>query len=198
MSTSAASPRTLVLWDIDHTLIETRGAGRAIYERAFLATTGAPLTELAPVSGRTELDIMHDSLRLNGLHPTGQAIADLATALARGYEDAREELATTGRALPGAKEALETLARDPTIHQAVLTGNLREVARVKLEVFGLDQYLDLDSSAYGDDAADRAVLVRVAHGGRRTAQAADSTVRTPFWSAIRRTTYGQALWPEPG
>jgi hypothetical protein len=31
----------------------------------------------------------------------------------------------------------------------VLTGNLREVARIKLEVFELLAYVDLDSSAYG-------------------------------------------------
>jgi hypothetical protein len=27
--------RVLVLWDVDHTLIETRGVGYAIYQRAF-------------------------------------------------------------------------------------------------------------------------------------------------------------------
>lgn len=57
---AAASPRTLVLWDIDHPLIETRAVGRAICRRAFLAATGIPLAEFAPVSGRTEFDIMHD------------------------------------------------------------------------------------------------------------------------------------------
>jgi phosphoglycolate phosphatase len=44
----------------------------------------------------------------------------------------------------------------------VLTGNLREVARIKLETFELDGLLDLDADAYGDDHQDRAELVAIA------------------------------------
>jgi len=69
---------------------------------------------------------------------------------------------TVGRALPGAHEVLASLADEPAIYQSVLTGNLREVARIKLEVFGLDGYLDLASGAYGDDDSDRPKLVTLA------------------------------------
>jgi phosphoglycolate phosphatase len=159
---SAEPPRVLVLWDVDHTLIETRGVGFAIYQRAFPAATGRPLDQLAQISGRTELDIMRETLRANGIEPTDGAIGTLAAALVRGYEGARDELAATGRALPGATTTLQLLAADTRMHQAVLTGNLRDVARIKLEVFNLDTYLDLDASAYGDDHADRAQLVAIA------------------------------------
>lgn len=161
-ATPSVQPRLLVLWDVDHTLIETRGVGRAIYDRAFPAATGKPLEKLARVAGRTELDIMSESLRLNGIEPTDDAIDRLAVALVQGYEDAREELGTIGRALPGARETLAELAADPAVHQSVLTGNLREVARIKLEVFGLDGFLDLQVGAYGDDHPERARLVAVA------------------------------------
>lgn len=157
-----ARPRLLVLWDIDHTLIETRGVGRAIYDRAFPAAAGRPLAELAHISGRTELDIMAESLRINGVEPTDEMVRRLADALVQGYEQARSELAERGRALPGAHETLAALAAEPAIYQSVLTGNLREVARIKLEVFGLDRYLDLAAGAYGDDDQDRAKLVRIA------------------------------------
>ena len=50
----------------------------------------------------------------------------------------------------------------------MLTGNLREVARIKLEVFGLDGYLDLAGGAYGDDDRDRPKLVALAQ--RRAAE----------------------------
>jgi phosphoglycolate phosphatase-like HAD superfamily hydrolase len=52
----------------------------------------------------------------------------------------------------------------------VLTGNLREVARIKLEVFGLAGYLDLASGAYGDDDSHRPKLVSLAkqRAGDRT------------------------------
>jgi phosphoglycolate phosphatase-like HAD superfamily hydrolase len=163
-----------VLWDVDHTLIETRGVGRAIYDRAFLAATGRPLNQLATISGRTELDIMRESLRLNGFEPTDETLSGLADALIRGYQDARDELAAQGRALPGAHATLAALANNPTVFQTVLTGNLREVARIKLEVFVLDRFLDLDAGAYGDDHTERSKLVAVAQ--HRAAQRAG----TPF------------------
>jgi phosphoglycolate phosphatase len=162
MTTPDAAPRTLVLWDIDHTLIETRGVGRAIYDRAFPAATGKPLEKLATIAGRTELDIMAASLKVNGLEATDRAVQKLADALVQGYENARDELAAIGRALPGARETLERFAGDQSIHQAILTGNLRAVAHIKLAVFGLAGFLDFESSAFGDDHAERSELVRVA------------------------------------
>jgi phosphoglycolate phosphatase len=160
--TASQPPHILVLWDIDHTLIETRGVGQAIYERVFPAVTGKPLRQLAEVAGRTELVIMHDTLRLHDVEPTEQMMRRLAAALVQGHEDARQELATTGRMLPGAKKTLAALSTDPRVHQAVLSGNLRDVSRIKLEVFGLDPYLDLDASAYGDDHTERPELVTIA------------------------------------
>ncbi|MGH3888367.1 MAG: HAD family hydrolase [Pseudonocardiaceae bacterium] len=160
--TASQPPHILVLWDIDHTLIQTRGVDRAIYERAFLAATGKPLRQLAEVAGRTELVIMHDTLQLHDVEPTEQMMRRLATALVQGHENARAELATTGRILPGAKETLAALAAGPRVHQAVLSGNLRDVSRIKLEVFGLDTNLDLASGAYGDDHTERPELVAIA------------------------------------
>lgn len=159
---SAEPSRVLVLWDVDHTLIETRGVGSAIYRRAFAEATGRPLGELADVSGRTELDIMREMLRINGVEATDEAVGALAAALTEGYDDARDELVAAGRALPGAEATLRRLADDPRIHQSVLTGNLRAIARIKLDVFGLTGYLDLDVGAYGEDHADRAHLVGIA------------------------------------
>jgi phosphoglycolate phosphatase len=151
-----------VLFDVDHTLIETRGVGREMYERVFPAVTGVAFRRLASVSGRTELDTIRETLDLHGVEPTDDAIRGLATALAEGYGAARGELAERGRALPGAEDVLARLAAEPAVHQGVLTGNLRDVARIKLEVFGLDQYLDLEASAYGDDSPERAALVAIA------------------------------------
>lgn len=41
----------LVLWDIDHTLIATRGVGREIFGDAFEQVTGTPMREQAAVAG---------------------------------------------------------------------------------------------------------------------------------------------------
>lgn len=171
---SPESPRVLVLWDIDHTLIETRGLGREIHRRAFRAAIGHEIIHLAEVTGRTELDILTESLRLNGISPTSDHLLRLANALIRGYEDARDELRHTGRALPGAAEALALLSAESGILQSVLTGNLRAIARLKLDTFGLATHLDLDAGAYGDDHHNRAELVHLAQ--QRTGTPGSHTV----------------------
>lgn len=152
----------LVLWDIDHTLVTAGGVGRMVYARAVPAVTGNPLRELPAFSGRTELDIMQESLRCHGVEPTDDVLGRLSRAVIEGHEDMRAELAGFGRALPGAAATVAALAADDSVFQSLLTGNLREVARIKLEVYALDEHLDLDAGAYGDDHADRAELVRCA------------------------------------
>ncbi|MBM7774205.1 phosphoglycolate phosphatase-like HAD superfamily hydrolase [Actinokineospora baliensis] len=170
---TSSPPRFLVLWDVDHTLIETRGAGRRFFEQAFRAAAGRPLDSRANISGRTELDIIRESLRVNGIEPDARRVAAVAAALIREYEQGRDELAAAGRALPGAREALQALECDPEIFQTVLTGNLPEVAKVKLEVFDLAKYLHLSAGAYGADHEERAALVAVAR--ERASSRFDST-----------------------
>lgn len=162
MPASAASTEpspVLVLWDIDHTLLAAQGVGIAVYQRAFLAATGKPMRVAPRFAGRTELATMRETLIRNEVAPTDAAVSELTDQLVEGFEQARAELADRGRVLPGAAATLAALAADGAVYQSVLTGNLREVARIKLEVFGLDGHLDLASGAYGEDHTDRAELV---------------------------------------
>lgn len=152
----------LVLWDLDHTLIESRGVGRAIYERIFPRATGQPLRELATVHGRTEFDIIAETLQTHGIPATAQAVTRLAEALADGYREARNQLVSRGRVLPGARETLARLAGESHVHQTLLTGNTAAVAAIKVDAFSLDPYLDLTIGAFGDDDRERPALVAVA------------------------------------
>ncbi|KHF45993.1 haloacid dehalogenase [Saccharomonospora viridis] len=154
--------KRLVLWDIDRTLIESRGVGRMVYERVFPEVVGKPLREMPLVHGRTELDIMYEALRSHDVEPTEHLFRRLSAALAEGFRAVADELAERGRVLPGVRNALAGLAAEPTMHQGVLTGNTAEVARIKLEAFGLDRHLDLSTSAFGDDHRERPELVTIA------------------------------------
>jgi phosphoglycolate phosphatase len=163
----------LVLWDIDHTLIETRGVGSEIYAEAFQAVTGQPLNHMPALSGRTEPVIFRDALQINGAADTGDLYERFAAEQARGYSNRADELRRRGRALPGAESALRALAEHGGVIQSVLTGNTRSAAEIKLQAFGLDRYIDFDSGAYGTDDETRANLVKIArqhaeaaHGGR--------------------------------
>lgn len=66
-----------------------------------------------------------------------------------------------GRVLDGVTTLLEQLARAPVV-QSVLTGNLKPVARFKLDLFDLTRYFDLEVGAYGSDHHERNKLVPIA------------------------------------
>lgn len=161
MANEQNSATVLVLWDIDHTLIETRGVGRASFADAFERVTGRPLERMPHITGRTEPDIYAATAELHGID-TPPPFAAFAEALASAYLARQDELRKQGRVMPGATEALACLACLPDVHQSVLTGNTKAVSRIKLETFGLGKYLDLDIGAYGDDDGHRPSLVSVA------------------------------------
>ena len=152
----------LVLWDIDHTLIETRGVGGEIYAEAFAEVTGHPLREMPQLAGQTEPVIFRDALRANGVDDESGLYERFAAEQARGYADHLDDLRRRGRALPGAAEALRALSRTSDVTQTVLTGNTRPSAEIKLRAFGLDDHLDFEIGAYGTDDDTRANLVAVA------------------------------------
>jgi phosphoglycolate phosphatase len=155
-------PNRLVLWDVDHTLIETRGVGRGLFGAAFESVTGRPMTSMAAMAGRTEPMIVRETLELHGIEPTEELLASFYEALIEGYETNVAELRSRGRVLPGARDALVAVAARNDVVSSVLTGNLQRVAVTKLGAFDLDHLVDLDSGAYGSDDADRAALVHVA------------------------------------
>lgn len=150
----------IVLWDIDHTLIENSGVSKEIYAAAFTALTGQSSREPAATEGRTDRLIMAEMFRRHGLSapPWGQVERALEDAGA----DREDALRRRGRALPGTREALKTLAGQSWAVSSVLTGNIAANALVKLRAFGLDVLLDLAVGAYGADSEDRAGLVAVA------------------------------------
>ncbi|MFJ9113527.1 haloacid dehalogenase-like hydrolase [Streptomyces sp. NPDC102283] len=82
------------------------------------------------------------------------------------------DLRERGHALPGAAAAIDTVAALDGVVQSVVTGNIRAVARTKLQVFGLDTHIQFPHGGYGDDHDDRAELVRTATARTRAATGA--------------------------
>jgi phosphoglycolate phosphatase len=152
----------LVLWDIDHTLIETRGVGSQVYAEAFAKVIGHPLEKMPELAGRTEPVIFREALKVNGVEPDEDLYEQFAAEQARGYAAHLDELRARGRALPGAADALRALSERNDVLQSVLTGNTRPSAEIKLRAFDLARYLDFDIGAYGTDDDTRANLVNIA------------------------------------
>ena len=156
---STLSKRSLlVLWDIDHTLIDTGGVGRDAYAAAFHEATGVTLAEDWRFDGRTELAAAVDALTEHGLSAETKQIERLCESIVAVHVAMADQFALHGHVLPGIEQALATLAEFDYVHQSVLTGNLREVAAIKLKALGLDQAVDMQIGAYGSDAVERSAL----------------------------------------
>ncbi|MFI1357440.1 HAD family hydrolase [Streptomyces sp. NPDC020898] len=151
----------LVLWDIDHTLMATRGLGRELWREAFQQVTGVPLREQAAVTGSTERVILRETLRLHNIPYDDGLFVRFADALGTLHVRRAAELRERGHALPGAAAVLAALA-ERSVRQSVVTGNVRQAAEVKLAVFGLDSYVRLDQGAYAEDGEGRPELLRAA------------------------------------
>jgi phosphoglycolate phosphatase-like HAD superfamily hydrolase len=166
--------RLLVLWDIDHTLIDNAGVSKEIYAAAFSALTGHRPTGPARTEGRTDRLIMRDMLVRHGLpEPDFGAVE---AALARAGQERLADLRRRGTALPGVREALKAASVQERWVSSVLTGNIAANAQVKLSAFGLDHLLDLAAGAYGADAEQRPDLVGIARERARLLRgAADDT-----------------------
>jgi len=154
----------LVLWDVDHTLIENNGVNKETYAKAFELLTGRRAEHRAETDGRTEPEIMRNMLIAHGIELRddylGRVVEVLETATAANSARLRDR----GHELPGARDVLAALQGMPGIVQSVLSGNTRPNAYTKLSVFGLHEYLDFDVGGYGSDDDVRANLVGVAQG----------------------------------
>ena len=155
----------VVLWDIDGTLVTTRRRGvfkdytAPAVERLF--GTAGRLGELR-VSGMTDLQIVCEALRDEGV--TTADVRARSRELCEHYLAELERLTNEHLlyyALPGARAALEVVARHPRYLNALLTGNLEPAARWKLRATGLDEFFLLPG-AFGEDSHDRRDLPALA------------------------------------
>ncbi len=156
---TAGRATTLVLFDIDGTLITTEGAGRAAMGEAAGRLFGRPdLFSRLSFAGAIDSEIVARALASGGLAPTPRRVGRLKAAYLRAL---RRRLARGGgRVYPGVRDALALSAAHARV--GLLTGNWREGARVKLSRFALWSHFSPGLGAYGQDAAVRDGLLPVA------------------------------------
>ncbi len=162
----------LVLWDIDRTLVNFSGAGLDAFAEAMLAVTGLPLEHIPDFGGRTDRYLVGHVFDTHGVTATDAMVEEFFVVFAAAADRDIERYRTKGQALPGAALALAALAAIPGVVQTVVTGNIAPVARLKLTVLDLAEFIDFDIAAYGSESAIRSDLVALArdraiqkHGG---------------------------------
>ncbi|WP_233507681.1 HAD family hydrolase [Spongiactinospora gelatinilytica] len=152
----------LVLWNIDLTLVDVTIVARDAYAEAFRQVTGRPLVKLAPALGRPDSEIIFETLAINGVDAQDDHLPRFIEALGAGFAARRDRLATQGRMMPGAADALAGVARLRGVVQSVLTGTIKGNAVHKLAAFGLSRHIDFEVGGYGEEVYPKATLLQVA------------------------------------
>lgn len=157
---------TVLLFDIDGTLVTTGGAGRLAIERAFEALFGRPdACRHFRFDGMTDWAIARRAIEFLGLEPNEAQIRQLFEVYIDHLERTVHEIdASCYRVHPGMIAALEA-AHELGMAVGLGTGNIRRGAQIKLERVNL--FHRFDFGGFGDDAEKRPALIEV--GARRGA-----------------------------
>jgi len=153
--------KTVVLFDVDGTLVLTGGAGGRAMTRAFqdLFSISDAFHDI-PFSGRTDASILFDALASHRIPSDAPALGSFR---GRYLDHLRAELARPGpgrSVMPGIRPLLAELASRHDVYLALLTGNYEDGARLKLEHFDLWRFFRC--GAFGDEAYDRNILLPLA------------------------------------
>jgi phosphoglycolate phosphatase-like HAD superfamily hydrolase len=162
----------ILLWDIDGTLMRSVRTGAykeytiPVLEEIF--GTAGRLGDMR-VSGMTDLQIIFEALKESEVSQE-QIVAEIDRLSRRITEEARR---VTGNGveffqlLPGVRETLKTLHDHPRYQSALLTGNIKPMADLKMELMGLDQFFTLPG-AFGEESHIRRDLPALAADRIRT------------------------------
>jgi phosphoglycolate phosphatase-like HAD superfamily hydrolase len=154
---------TIVLWDIDNTLLYTGGAGSIGMRLAFRDLYGVDdAFGRIEFSGRTDAAIFRDCARIHGLHE-----ATLSDEQARFIDAYLPHLTaalieTRGTLMPGVAAALDALSARDDVLQALGTGNFRRGGELKLRHYGIYHHFPGMPGGFGEDSESRDVMISVA------------------------------------
>jgi phosphoglycolate phosphatase len=177
---------TILLFDIDGTLLNAHGAGRRALDRAFFETTGRPAAiDRVDLRGMTDPLIVEAGFRTIGLPNTPEHSAQV---LSRYVSLLEQELQAVGAAitLPGVEVLLDWIER--TLPRAAIglgTGNVEAGAFAKLRCVGLDGRFCF--GGFGSDHAQRSEILRAGklRGAKRLGLPPDECRTLVFGDTVR-------------
>jgi phosphoglycolate phosphatase-like HAD superfamily hydrolase len=151
--------KTVVLFDIDGTLLLSGGAGRRAMERALDAHFGHRGPREMRYDGKTDPWIVREAMRHAGF--TDAVIeARMPMVIAQYLEQLEHHLGET-RALPGVHAVVDAVEQADDLVLGVLTGNVVRGAQLKLGAIGL-AFERFVVGAFGSDHEERPALAPIA------------------------------------
>lgn len=155
--------KILVLFDIDGTILQMKkGISKEIFSRFLINLFGKNIenAHIPTFHGMTDLQIIKE-IALNIGYPFEQIeenLTEIWSDLSKDYVKycKKENM----KLMPGIVELLDLLDKDDDIKLGLLTGNIKNNAYAKLDVYGLSHYFPV--GAFGDDCYDRDKLPEIA------------------------------------
>jgi phosphoglycolate phosphatase-like HAD superfamily hydrolase len=148
-----------LLFDIDGTLIDSGGAGTRSLDLAFqeIFAVGNAFRSIS-MAGKTDIQILREGMELHGLDFSPDILPAFLSAYTRNL---KVQIAKGGgHVKEGIRAALALLSGRDDFILGLLTGNIEDGARIKLDTFGLSNYFTV--GAFGSDNEDRNRLLAVA------------------------------------
>src|SRR5579885_1354414 len=140
------------LCDIDGTLLASGGAGKAAMEEALRREFALPrIVDGVPYAGRTDRAIARDLFKIHSIADSAANWQRFLLAYLRLLPEALER--HDGRVLPGVAALLHELGGRGDVAVGLLTGNVRDGARLKLSHYELFDHFAF--GALGDQHFDR-------------------------------------------
>ena len=167
----------ICLFDIDGTLIQTGGAGKAAFEAALSGEFGIEAgASNVPFAGRTDRAIIRDLFLLHGIDDSHATWDQFRAAY---LQHLPATLASRpGTVLPGIVALLEAFGPRADVMTGLLTGNIAAGARAKLTYYELNHFFAF--GGFGDRHFDRAEVAREAFAAARD-QANDDVSSEDVW-----------------
>jgi phosphoglycolate phosphatase len=153
----------LVLFDIDGTLLNSEGLGKASMQRALAEVFGSPGNPSYRYDGKTDKQIVRDVMRLEG-HSDEHIDSRMETLILLYLEGLRTGAGSGKfkvRPHEGVLELLDALESRDDVVLGLLTGNVESGARVKLTAAGIDPDR-FRVNAFGSDHEHRPQLPAIA------------------------------------
>jgi phosphoglycolate phosphatase-like HAD superfamily hydrolase len=156
-----AASKTLLLFDIDGTILSTNGAGKKAFAMGLREAHGLddPLVDVS-FDGATDWEVYDRIMAKHEIAPSEKSRERFFAAMGRALQTTLADGAPF--VYPGAADSIHMLAGRLDVQLGLVTGNAEACARLKLGHFDLDRHFPF--GGFGSDHAERVEMARIAVG----------------------------------